>query len=357
MKKWILGIVLLAVLAVRFIVSFSSQNRILKDGQKLRITARVASDPVKFDRSQMVKISGVRVYLPFVPEISYGDEIVVEGVVKDRKINNGKLVEIKEKSKGLFKIKNKIVSFYQSVLPEPFSGLLAGIVLGGRGAITQDFWERVKKAGVSHVVVASGTNVTLVAGFLMSALAVFFKRKIVIPFIILGCILYLFISGFEAPLVRATVMSGVLLVSQEAGRIVSPWKILISTFLVMLLVNPLWANDLGFILSFVSVFSLMLFQKKINERLKILPGVFREGVSTSLAAQIGVFPILFVTFGQFNALSPLINALVLWTVPFIMIIGAIGGLTGLAIPIVGKMIIYLSYPFLWFFGKTVYLFS
>jgi hypothetical protein len=88
-----------------------------------------------------------------------------------------------------------------------------------------------------------------------------------------------------------------------------------------------------------------------------VPGIFREGFSTSLAAQIGVAPILFVTFGQFNLLSPIINALVLWTIPPITIIGGIGGIIGLMIPFFGKLILLLSYPLTSWFIWIVELFS
>ena len=47
----------------------------------------------------------------------------------------------------------------------------------------------------------------------------------------------------------------------------------------------------------------------------------------SLAAQIGMIPILFVTFGQFNIWSPVVSVLTLWTIPYIMILGSGGGIS------------------------------
>jgi len=125
----------------------------------------------------------------------------------------------------------------------------------------------------------------------------------------------------------------------------------------MLLYNPDWALDIGFVLSFVSTGSLMLFEKRIRVWLTRVPVILKEGLSTSLAAQIGVAPILFVTFGQFNIWSPIINALVLWTIPYIMILGSVGGVTGLIWPFLGKMILWLSYPLLWWFSTVVSIFN
>src|SRR3990172_10918852 len=112
----------------------------------------------------------------------------------------------------------------------------------------------------------------------------------------------------------------------------------------MLIFRPDWVTDLGFILSFTATASLMLFERRVYKRVSFIPKVIRENFSTSFAAQIGVAPILWATFGQFNLLSPLINALVLWTIVPMTIIGMIGGLVGLFVPIVGRMILFVTYP-------------
>jgi len=124
----------------------------------------------------------------------------------------------------------------------------------------------------------------------------------------------------------------------------------------MLLIEPTWITDVGFILSFVSTASIMIFERKIAKLLKFMPNFLKEGFSTSLSAQIGVAPVLFVTFGQFNPLSPLINAMVLWTIPYIMIFGSLGGVLGLVIPVAGKLILYVCYPLTWWFAAVVSLF-
>ena len=200
-------------------------------------------------------------------------------------------------------------------------------------------------------------NVTFVAGFLMGAAAIFFKRKFAIPFVLAGIFLYCLLAGFEAPIVRAGIMGALAFLAQETGRVASSFRILAISALVMLVFRPDWATDLGFILSFVATASLIVFQKRIENRLRGIPSLAREGLATSTAAQIGVAPILFVTFGYFNILSPVINALVLWTIPGIMIIGAVAGLVGILIPSLGALVLYLAYPLTWWFSKIVELFG
>ena len=336
-KTWLVLISLILIIIFRYF----STKPVYKNGDHVRITTTFLGG----------KIAGLSVFLPKYPEVSYGDKIVVDGTVENGKLVNVKIIQKAETKNIFYKFRQNLISFYQSTLPEPYAGLVGGIVLGAKGGLTSDFWEKVKNTGVAHVVVASGMNVTFVASFLMGVVTLFLPRKKAIPFVILGIVMYLFISGFDAPLIRAAIMGSVAFSAQELGRLVTAWRALIFSALVMLLINPNWITDIGFILSFVATGSLLLFERKIRERLSGVPEFLREGLSTSLAAQIGVTPILFVTFGYFNILSPIINALVLWAVPLIMIFGAIGGILH------SKLILYLSYPFLWWFSSVVTLFS
>jgi ComEC/Rec2-related protein len=350
--KYLIWPLLISLIVFRYFTT----RPVYKNGDTVRITSTVYSDPIIYPGTQSVKVAGLRIFLPQFPEISYGDKIVVEGVVNGDKLKFPKLISADPSRGPTSRQRNKIISFYQQVLPQPMSGLIAGITLGSKGTLTSEFFNQTKIAGVTHVIVASGTNVTFVVSFLMGVLTLFLPRRKAILFVILGIILYLFLSGFDAPLVRAAIMSSFIFLGQETGRLVSTWRIFFLTAGIMLLYNPDWALDIGFILSFVSTASLLLFERRIRGKVQFIPGVLRESLSTSLAAQIGVAPILFVTFGQFSIWSPIVNALVLWTIPYIMILGSLGGVVGLVWPFLGKIVLWLSYPLLWWFTTTVSIF-
>jgi competence protein ComEC len=257
-----------------------------KDGQKIRITSKVLSEPIRYETAQYLKLAGLKIYLPKYPEIFYGDEVVVEGVVDDDKLKDAKLVEIKKSKNFLYKTGNNLVSFYQRALPEPHSSLVAGVVLGSKAEIPSSFWDSLKLTGTTHVVVASGMNVTLVAGFLMTILILLIPRKKAVILALIGVWIYALISGFDAPIIRAAVMGSIAFGAVGLGRLNLAGRALILSALLMLIINPLWISDLGFILSFVATASLMLFESRIRGYIKFVPAVFREGLSTSLAAQI-----------------------------------------------------------------------
>jgi competence protein ComEC len=235
--------------------------------------------------------------------------------------------------------------------------LIAGIALGAKTSLSQELWEKLRSTGTAHVVVASGFNVSLVTSFLIGFLLIFLKRRKAVTIAIAGIWVYTLVSGFDAPIVRAAVMGTIAFTAQEFGRLYSAWNALVISGLIMLIAVPDWVGDLGFILSFVATASLLLFYKRVDKVFAFLPKILREGLTTSTAAQIGVGPILFVTFGSFNMLSPLINGIVLWTIPYITILGMMGGVIGLFVPILGKAILLMSLPLTTWFLSIVNLFS
>ncbi|MDP1760070.1 MAG: ComEC/Rec2 family competence protein, partial [Candidatus Woesebacteria bacterium] len=261
----------LFIILLLIFLRFYSTRPVFKNGDTVRITTKVLTEPIVYTKSQYLKLNGLKVYLPKYPEITYGDNIVIQGAVNDDKLENPKLISVNNTDKGfLYKFRNNLIIFYKKSLPEPYASLTAGTVIGSKN-MPEQFWDKLKATGTAHIVVASGTNVTMTAGFLLSISTYFLKRKKAIWIVIAGILTYVIISGFDAPIIRAGIMGGILFISQEKGRLVSGWRVLIYTCLVMLLIKPIWITDLGFILSFVATLSLMLFQKKINNLLKFVP--------------------------------------------------------------------------------------
>ena len=218
-------------LVLLIILRFFTTRPVYKNGDNVRITSSVLSDPIRYSTSQGIKIAGLKVYLPLYPEVSYGDKIIVEGVTQNGKLEKAKLVKILDEKSFLSGFRNRVIRFYQEVLPANEAGLVGGVVLGSKNSLPKSFYDYTKNIGVAHIVVASGTNVTFVVSFLMGATTLFLSRRKAIVFVILGIILYLFISGFDAPLIRAENISHLIASGEEESntptaseRIIRPTK-------------------------------------------------------------------------------------------------------------------------------------
>ncbi len=334
--KYLLWLSLLSLIFLRYIAT----RPIYKEGDKIRISTQVAST---------TKIAGLRVKFPSYPEVHYGDYIVVEGKVEKGELKNIKIKDLKVSNNIFISLRKKILDLYNTSLPATDAALTAGIVIGAKSDLPKDFYNKLIATGTSHIVVASGMNVTLVAGFVLSVLLKTTKRRKALIITLVAILIYCAIAGFEAPIVRAAIMASLAFLAQILGRVANTVRILFLTALFMLAVNPSWFTDIGFILSFATTLSLILFEKKVNRMIHFVPNILRENLSTSISAQIFASPIIFLTFGTFNPISPIINALVLWTVTPVMIIGGIGALIGLIFEPLGRLVILLVYPLTQYF--------
>src|SRR3989344_2374872 len=300
MRKYLLWFLLIIILVIRVIYFYKNQLS-YPDGTRIRITSRISSEPIRYSSSQFLKLQGFKIYLPSYPEVYYGDQIAVDGTVKDGELKDPKLVGVKESKIFLYSIREQLINFYQKSLPQPHSSLIAGVTIGSKASIPKDFWEALKKTGTAHVVVASGMNVTLVSQFLISFLALLFPRRRAKPMALIGIWSYAVVSGFDAPIIRASIMGSLVFVAQEIGRLNFSLRALFMTAFAMLFVKPDWLTDIGFMLSFAATLSLILFEPTVDRFFKKIPAIIRKDFSISLAAQVGVVPILYFSFGQFNA--------------------------------------------------------
>ena len=173
----------------------------------------------------------------------------------------------------------------------------------------------------------------------------------------LGILFYAFLAGFEPSIVRAAIMGILVFMAQLTGRQNSAFLGLFSAGFIMLFVNPSLIFDIGFQLSFMATLGLIyirpIFFRKKNLKKLIEKSVVGEDVATTISAQIATLPILLANFGSFSFSSILVNALVLWTVPVIMIIGGISALLGLIFAPIGQILAYISIPFLLYFETVV----
>jgi competence protein ComEC len=286
-------------------------------------------------------------------EVHYGDEIKVEGVYKDGKLAVSKVDEIKYSSNIFAKLRTSVVEFYKSSLSEPHASLVAGITIGAKSNLSPNLSRKLRMSGTSHVVVASGMNITMVGEFVLTILLLFLSRRKSVILTILIIWFYTILTGFESPIVRAVIMATIAFTGQVFGRVSNTLRYILLSCFLMLFISPGWIKDVGFILSFATTISLVLFQSKVDKMIKFIPGIIREDLSTSIAAQIGSAPIIYYFFGNFNLLSPFINVLVLWTVPIIMILGGFSAALSFFFPELARLIVQLNYPLTSYFISVI----
>lgn len=358
------------ILALRFFFFFTNQPE-YEDGETLNFETDLLSRPENLAKTQRINVfleGGQRIFItvPLFPQFNYGDRLSINGEVSKAPLKDGgeiyvmnfPKIEAKKEKQNKFLavtsfIRQKVIQLFESNLPQTPSGLLLGIVFGIKEGIPEDFYENLRTSGTLHVTAASGMNVTMVGGFLSTLFALFLRRQIAVLAAIFGILFYALLAGLEPSIVRASVMGILVFSAQILGRQSAAGYGLLLTGISMLFLNPSLLFDIGFQLSFLATAGL-IFILPIFKFRNIFLG---SDLATTLSAQIAVLPILFSNFGTYSLWSILANTLVLWSIPFLMILGGVGAVLGLILEPFGSFFLYLSLPFLIYFEKVVNVFA
>lgn len=300
----------------------------------------------------------VRMKAPLYPRFEYGDHISFQGklskpfnfrsddgrefdyggyLAKDQVFYEMKSVKAQFIEKGswniqglLYGIKRKFVTNLEKVLGEPHAALAAGLVVGEKSALGTDLIDDFRVAGLIHIVVLSGYNITIVADALRRMLS-FLPRVWGIVAGAISIAAFGILVGGGATVVRSCFMSGIALIADLTRRDYSVHRGLFLAGLIMLIQNPLILfNDPSFQLSFMATFGLIMLAKPIEDRLGFITEKFgiRGIVASSVATQIFVSPFLVYMMGSISIVGFLSNILVLPFIPLTMLFVAISGLGG-----------------------------
>lgn len=214
-----------------------------------------------------------------------------------------------------------------------FSGdefaVLSALTVGYKEELSDELRETYQMAGVSHILALSGMHVAVLWGLLSWILRPLEKKQVLkwIKCILIIALLwgFAFVVGLSASVVRAVAMCMLMTVGQSGGRRAFSLNTLAVAAFFMLLYNPFYLFDVGFQLSFLAVFSILLIYPVLFRCLMIHQPVLRYiwGVAAvSLAAQLGTAPLVIYYFAHFPILFLLAN-LIVAPLAFLIIYGAV----------------------------------
>lgn len=212
-------------------------------------------------------------------------------------------------------------------LPSPHSELLLGMTIGVNDLKTVPKFNNASKiTGTVHVVVVSGYNIALVFGLVIAVIGSQYRMRNLL-FALLVTLVYAVISGFEPPVIRSWIMGSIAAWGKYYGRSLDGAKLLFFSGLCMVLYDPAFLFSLSFQLSFMATLSLCLFSDPIALLVRKFSRGRRflllEDLTSTLSAQVLVWPLISNTFGTVSVISPIANPLVLWTVPISTVLGMV----------------------------------
>jgi competence protein ComEC len=251
-------------------------------------------------------------------------------------------VEVVAQGKGnglvafLFTFKKAMTDKVSRILPEPEAGLLDGLIFGAKRALGADVLDMFRVAGIVHIVVLSGYNITIIADFLTRAFLFLPLSKMAASFLGgTGIALFAVMTGLGTSTLRAVIMALLAIFARVTGRTADALHLLFVAAFFMVLWNPLsLLHDPSFQLSFLATLGLILLGPELARRFLFVPTKWgiRETFSATLSTQIFVLPLLLYETGMLSLVALPVNLMILPMIPFAMFFGSVAVLLGFITP-------------------------
>lgn len=222
--------------------------------------------------------------------------------------------------------------------------LLAGLTIGDTSRMEPRTEERMRRAGLSHLVAVSGSNVAIVVGAAMFAVGRAGKFMGVAA-AVTALLIYTVTVGPEPSVLRASAMGAIGLVALASGRRTEPLAALALALSVVLAARPQMIYSVGLQLSAVATAGLILWAAPLADRLGRLPRPVALGAGATVAANVAVTPLLMGIFGEVSLVSPLANLLAMPAVPPATVLGLLAGLLSVVSARLGALTAHLAEPF------------
>ncbi|BDX31379.1 competence protein [Mycobacterium antarcticum] len=243
----------------------------------------------------------------------------------------------------------------RSVLPADQAAMLPALVLGDTSALSNDAVGEFRAAGLTHLTAVSGANVTIVCGAVLLAAGLAGPRMAV-ALAAVALAAFVVVVEPSASVLRAAVMGAIALFAVVSRRRRQAIPALSACVLVLLVVAPELAVDLGFALSVSATAALVVIAPVWSRRLvdRGWPEPLAAGVSVAMAAQLVTAPLVAGISGQVSMVSVLANLAVAMVIPPITVIGTAAAALTVPWPAAAELMIRFTGPELWWLGRVAH---
>jgi len=226
------------------------------------------------------------------------------------------------------RLRKNIKEILSVCFPADTLSFAKALLLGDTTDLSYETDTHFKISGIRHVVAVSGLHISIL--FALISIVTFRKRFLTALLGIPTLLLFAAVAGFTPSVVRACIMSGLMLLALLYDKEYDGPTALSFAVLVMLVVNPMAVTSVSLQLSLSSVAGIFLFregiqnwiaglfgkQKGKNLKTKLI-GWFSSSVAITLSAMTLTTPLCAWYFGTVSLIGVVTNLLTLWVISFI----------------------------------------
>lgn len=209
--------------------------------------------------------------------------------------------------------------------PEDTYPFAQALLLGDTSALEYETDTNFKISGIRHIIAVSGLHVSILIGMISNV--TFRKKYLMVPLGLAVLFVFSALVGFSPSVVRAALMSALILLGILLNREYDGATALSFAVLVMLLQNPLVIASVSFQLSVASVAGIYLFSDRIRNwilfqydpyrkkhPIRKSVRIFASSASVTLSAMVLTTPLCAGYFGMVSLVSVVTNLLALWII-------------------------------------------
>lgn len=273
----------------------------------------------------------IKVNTFLTPGVMKGDVLRINGKLYSgfgssvASIPYAEIETIGTKANFLDNLRNNFVAKLRNVIPEPQASFASGLLIGQKTGLSEDLQDYLRKAGLTHIIAVSGYNLTVIVRIIRR---IFGKtsRFQIFALSYLSVILFVGITGMSPSILRAFIVTTILIFGWYLGRKTKPLTLFLIAVAISALIEPFQLlNSVGWYLSFGAFFGVIIIAPQFISRLR-KPTLWKSILIESFCAGIMTLPIIAITFSKISLTGVLINSIVVPLVPLAMILSLISGL-------------------------------
>ncbi len=219
-------------------------------------------------------------------------------------------------SKDFLIINKNLHNYFSKIIDDSFnksdSEFLKAIILGEKGKLSKDLKEKFKRTGTIHFFAISGLHMGIVFFFffiLFRILRINYKFANLLAS--LSILIYTTILPLRPSILRANIMILTFSLMEFFERKSLPLNTLGFAGFLSLLINPSWAFDHGFLLSYLATGGILFlypqFFNSLKTKYEFLNKYIISPLIVSFSAQVFVFPYILYFFKYFSSISIISN--------------------------------------------------
>ena len=245
-----------------------------------------------------------------------------------------------------YNVKGYFEDTIDTLFSNDMQGIAKGLILGEKGDISQEDYDKYKHGGTASILAVSGLHFGIISIFLFWCLSLIgLGRKT--TYVITGILMFAYagVVGFTVSALRALIMAWVIIIANLLGRRKDYLSFLCIAYIISLIINPTSLFTAGFLLSFSAVFSILALNKPLSIIFKWMPKKLRGLPSASIGASIGTAPIIINFFYYVSLIGVFANIIIIpigsIAVIAVLISVLLGQTLGIPFAFIGEFLIKL----------------